>query len=157
MGALAPKMPPRAPKTPPGGLPDTPGGLPEAPLRRPRGLPEAPETGHGLSYVLCFHQGQAECAKRLNKIRPPPRGRPCKTSEAMKAESLNLECPGPLRIPPGVRLCGLKMAKLGLKLLQKLFQKLFQIFNKKCCFTTVLATSDVIFWPFRTPEFIVKY
>ena len=68
LGALAPKMPPRAPKTPPGGLPDTPGGLPEAPLRRPRGLPEAPETGHCRCHVLCFHQGQAECAKRSNKI-----------------------------------------------------------------------------------------
>ena len=74
----------------------------------------------------------------------------------MKSFSSNLECPGPLRIPPGVQVGGLKMAELGLKLLQKLFHKLLQIFKQKCCFTTVLATSEVIFWPFRTPEFIVK-
>ena len=64
--AKAPKMPPRPPKTPPGGLPNTPRGLPEAPQRRPRGLPEAPDSRHCRCYVLCFHQGQAECAKRLN-------------------------------------------------------------------------------------------
>ena len=74
----------------------------------------------------------------------------------MKAESLNLECPGPPRIPPGVQVGGAPMAKLGLKVLQKLFHKLLQISQPKCCFTTVLATSEVIFWPFRTPELIVK-
>ena len=73
LAAKAPKMPPRAPNTPPGGLPDlprglpdTPRGLPEAPQKRPRSLPEAPDSRHCRCYVLCFHQGQAECAKRLN-------------------------------------------------------------------------------------------
>ena len=59
-------------------------------------------------------------------------------------------------MPPGLRSCGLMGFLFCLKLLQKVFHNFLHIFKQKCYFTRVLATSDVIFWPFRTPEFIVK-
>ena len=63
---------PRCPQDPPKCLPDASRTPPEAsqrhPQRRPGGLQEAPDTRHCRCYVLCFHQGQAECAKRLNKL-----------------------------------------------------------------------------------------
>ena len=68
LAAKAPKMPPRAPKTPPGSLPENPRGSLEAPQKTPEApFPEAPDTRHCRCYVLCFHQGQAERAKRLNQ------------------------------------------------------------------------------------------
>ena len=71
---LRASWPPRRPRCPQGPqrrLPEASQTLPEAsqrhPRRRPGGLQEAPDARHCRCYVLCFHQGQAECAKRLNK------------------------------------------------------------------------------------------
>ena len=62
---------PEASQTPPDASQTTPEASQRHPQRHPGGLQEASDTRHCRDYVLCFHQGQAECAKRLNNATPP--------------------------------------------------------------------------------------